>query len=231
MPPRPRPRVAAPWNLQVLLLVVAGCAVARLPPPREGLVRDSSGVLIPTHQLAVRPFSVVQRVSGKQGTKDLAFECVVRLAGGKLTVSGITLHSTRAFSIEQRGADVNTESGALRDVPFEPLHVLYDIHRVFFRGIGRVQGDGMHERVVDDELVRERWENGQLVERTFHAVHTFAKLIVISFEGTPAPVIAPRVRLTNLRYSYALEIENTRQERLDEGFTLDVEKSIAGSGP
>jgi hypothetical protein len=155
----------------------------------------------------------------------VAFECVVRLAERKLTVAGTTLHSPNAFAIQQTGIDVQAQGSVVRELPFEPVNVLYDIHRVFFRGLGAVRADGMHERVDEDEVVRELWRDGQLVVRTFHSLDTFARLVVIDFEGAPAPVIAPRVHITNLRYGYALDIENLQQQRIDRGYSLDVEKS------
>ncbi len=186
-------------------------------------------MLISTDQLAAGSFVVVQRVSGKQGTEDVAFDCIVRLADSKLTLSGTTLHSTRAFFVEQEGAHVRAQSAIHRDVPFEPINVLYDIHRVFFRGLALASRDGTYQQAHGEELVRERWVDGQLVERTFYSLDTYSKLVSIDFEGAPAPVIAPRVRLTNVHYGYSLNIENLRQQRLDDGYSLDIEESGAAA--
>jgi hypothetical protein len=105
--------------------------------------------------------------------------------------------------------------------------VLYDIHRVFFRGLPGAQANGVHELQEHDELVRELWQGGHIVERRFHALDTFSSLIVISFEGAPAPVIAPRMRLINLHHSYSLVIENVEQKRLGEGYSLGVDRNPA----
>jgi hypothetical protein len=208
------------------LLAVAACASPK-PPPSHATVEDDSAVLLPTDQLSTPPFMVLQRVRGKHGTQNVAFECEVQLSHGKLTAVGMTPYSPRAFVVEQDGINVQSQAFMLRDVPFEPVQVLYDIHRVFFRGLPASQTDGTHEWVDHGELVRELWQGGHVVERYFHALETFATLMVISFEGAPAPVIAPRVRLTNLHYSYSLEIENIEQKRLDRGFTLAIEKNPA----
>jgi hypothetical protein len=210
-----------------LLLALAACASKQSPPPVEAPVDDDSAVLIPTGQLAAPPFMVLQRVRGKYGTQDVAFECVVQLSQGKLTVTGITPYATRAFVIEQDGVEVRSEAFMLRDVWFDPLQVLYDVHRAFFRGLPAAQTNGVHEQLDHGEFVRELWQDGHLVERRFHALETSASLIVISFEGAPAPLIAPRMRLYNLHYSYWLEIENVQQKRLDDGFSLAVEKEPA----
>jgi hypothetical protein len=190
------------------------------PPPFD----DDSAMVIPTHQLTTPAFTVLQRVRGKLGTHDVAFECAVRLAQGKLSLTGMTLYGARAFEIEQIGADVHWRAFELDDLPFETMQVLVDVHRVFFRGLPSPQTNGEHERVQGDQIVREFWRGGQIEERSFHSLDTSASLVVISFEGAPAPVIAPRVRLVNLHYNYWLEIENIQQERLREDYTLTVEK-------
>lgn len=219
--PRLSMRVA-PW---ALLLSLTVCTPSK--PPRDALFYDDSAVLVPTNQLSTPSFTVVQRVRGKSGTQDVAFECVVQLAQGKLTVTGTTPYSARAFTIEQAGVDVELQGLVQRDVPFEPVQVLYDIHRVFFRGLPAPQTDGTHELLDHGEVVRELWQDGHLLERRFHVLETFARLLVIEFNGAPAPVIAPRVRLTNLHYGYALEIENVDQRRLDKGYSLQVDKALA----
>jgi hypothetical protein len=141
-------------------------------------------------------------------------------------VTGLTPYSRRAFVVEQELADVKFRGFMLRDVPFEPMQVLYDLHRVFFRGLPAPQTDGAHEVLDHGEVVREIWKDGHLVERRFHALDTSSRLLVLEFEGAPAPVIAPRVRFTNLHYGYSLELETMAQERSDEGFTLDIAKYL-----
>jgi hypothetical protein len=223
-----RPGLRLPIRLAqaALLLSLAACTSPR-PPPSDALFHDDSAVLVSTNLLATRPFTVVQRVRGKQGTADVAFECVVQLSQHKLTVTGMTPYSTRAFVVEQDGVAVQSRGFTLRDVPFEPVQVLYDIHRVFFRGLSAPQTDGTHELLDHGEVVRELWQDGHVVQRSFHALDTFSRLLMLEFEGAPAPVIAPRVRLTNLHYGYSLEIENVEQQRLDQGYTLDVAKKLA----
>ena len=206
-----------------LLSSLVACASPK-PPASHATVDDDSAVLIPTDQLSTPPFTVLQRVRGKHGTDEVAFECVVQLSQGKLTAVGMTPYSPRAFVVEQDGIKVHSQAFMMRDVPFEPVQVLYDLHRVFFRGLPASQTDGVHELLEHGEIVRELWQGGHIVERRFHSLETSASLMVVSFEGSPAPVIAPRVRLTNLHYSYSLEIVSIEQKRLGEGYSLSVEK-------
>lgn len=216
-----RPFRSALWLGALLALACSA------PKPKSQVPAGPSGVLLPSGELGP-PFMVEQRLTGKHGTQDVAFDCVVQLSEGKLTVIGLTPFRTRAFVVEQRGMDVRYQKYMLRDVPFEPVHVLYDIHRVFFRGLRPPRTDGTHEQQDHGDLVRERWQGGHLVERRFEALEgPFSNLVVVSFEGAPAPVIAPRVRLTNVAYGYSLEIENLEQKLLEPRQTLEVEKKPA----
>jgi hypothetical protein len=190
-------------------------------------VQDDSPVLIPTDQLSAPPFMVLQRVRGKYGGQDVAFECVVQLSQGKLTITGITPYTTRAFMVEQDGSEVRSQAFMLRDVWFEPVQVLYDVHRTFFRGLPPGQTNGAHEQLDHGEFVRELWQGGYLVERRFHALQTSSSLMVIRFFGAPAPLIAPHIRVINLHYSYWLDIETVEQRRLDQGYSLAVERKPA----
>jgi hypothetical protein len=223
-----KPCLGLPLRLaqSAALLSLTVCASPK-PPPSDARFNDDSAVLVSTDQLSTRPFTVVQRVRGKLGTEEVAFECVVQLSQNKLRVTGMTPYSARAFVVEQVGVDVRSEGFMLRDVVLEPLQVLYDIHRVFFRGLPAPQTDGTHELLDHGEVVHELWKDGHVVERRFHALDTFSRLLVVEFDGPPTPVIAPRVRLTNVHYGYSLEIENVAQKRLNQGYSLDVEKKLA----
>jgi hypothetical protein len=181
------------------------------------------GVLLPTNQLSP-PFTVQQRIHGKYVGHDSTIDCVVQLQNGKLTVVGLTPFGTRAFVIEQTGLDVHFEKFVDRDLPVQPEAVLYDIHRVFFRALPPRQSDGVSEGQDNGDVVHERWKDGHIVERRFESLEgPVNNLVVVSFEGAPAPVIAPRVRIANAAYAYALEIENTEQRPLAGSYSLEVE--------
>jgi hypothetical protein len=206
------------------MLALAACAAPKLPPVQADF-DDDAALVLPTDKLATPAFSVLQRVRGKLGRQDIAFECTVRLSQGKLSLTGMTNYGTRAFQIEQVGADVRVQAFELDEIPFAVLQVLADVHRAFFRGLTQAQSNGAHELIEQDQLVREFWRRGHVVQRSFHSLDTAASLVVISFDGAPAPVIAPRMRLVNLHYDYWLEIENLQQERLRDEYTLAVERA------
>lgn len=208
-----------------LTLAWTGCGAPK--PPPETAAYAIEGVLLPTQELG-SPFVVQQRIRGQHDGREVAIDCVVQLAEGKLRVVGLTPFSTRAFVIEQAGLEVSLQKFVDRDVPFDSTSVLYDLHRVFFRGLPAPQTDGAHEGVDHGDLVTERWEGGHIVERRFQSLEgPRPQLIVIKFEGAPAPVVAPRVTYTNVRFGYVLEIDNLEQKLLDQDYTLEVESTGA----
>lgn len=206
----------------LLSLPALGCG--EKPRPKAAPAYAMTGVLLPTSELAP-PFQLQQRIQGVYEGREVSIDCVVQLDRGKLTVVGLTPFSTRAFVIEQVGTEVKLQKFVDRDVPFDPVAVLYDLHRVFFRGLPKPQANGTHEGVDHGDLVRERWEGGHLVERRFQSLEgPTPQLVIIAFQGAPAPLVAPRVRLTNVAFGYTLEIETLEQQVLDPKYTLEVEQ-------
>lgn len=214
-----------PWCFPIVTLALS-CALwacgPKLPPKPPS--HAHYGALVPTGDLGP-PFVVEQTLSGQYGTQDIKLDCVVQLQKGKLTLLGLTPFGTRAFLIEQNGTDVHFEKYVERDIPFDPVHVLYDLHRVFFRGLKDTgTKNGTYEGQEYGELLRERWDRGTLVERRYESLEgPVANIIVVSYEGQPAPVIARRVKLTNVAYSYTLVIDNVEQKLLEGGYELEVE--------
>jgi hypothetical protein len=193
------------------------------PPAATGPVHEVAGVLLPTSELAP-PFQIQQRIRGVHEGREVAIDCVVQLERNKLSVVGLTPFSTRAFVIEQQGTTVRLQKFIDRDIPFDPAAVLYDLHRVFFRGLPKPQADGTHQGVDHGDAIVERWQGGHIVERRFQSLEgPIPQLVVVNFEGAPAPLIAPRVTLTNVAFGYTLQIESLEQQLLDPNYTLQVE--------
>lgn len=219
------------WFLRLTILSLACAAWAcgpKLPPrPPE---HAHYGALLPTTDLGP-PFMVEQQLTGQYGTQDVKLDCVVQLSKGKLTVLGLTPFGTRAFSIEQVGTEVKFEQYVERDIPFDPVNVLYDLHRVFFRHLRDTPGkSGTYQDQDHGDMLRERWERGVLVERRYESLEgPVANIIVVTYEGPPAPVIARRVKLTNIAYSYTLTIDNVEQKLLEGGYELEVDSQGASS--
>ena len=204
------------------LLLVSACS--RVDKPHSQVPAHAvAGVLLPTEQLGPS-FVVEQRLHGNYEKREITLDCVVQLVEGTLTIVGLTPFGTRAFVIEQRGTAVRFEKFVDRDIPFDPANVLYDLHRVFFRGLKGPLSDGTHEGQDAGDLVRELWRDGHIVERRFESLEgPVSNLVLVAFEGAPAPIVAPRVRLTNVAFGYTLEIENSEQKSLGPDYTLQVE--------
>jgi hypothetical protein len=203
-----------------ITLALAGCGGAK-PRSEQATVPAYSlaGVLVPTEQIHVAPFVVQQRIKGLYRGGEVSIDCVVQWKDGKLTVLGLTPFGTRAFSIEQTGTQVKFEKYVDRDMPVKPEMVLYDIHRVFFRALPSGQRQGQDH----GDMITELSAGDYVVERRFQGMEGTTNLVVINFDGPPAPIVAPHVRITNAGYSYTLEIDNSEQKALSDEYTLAVQ--------
>lgn len=207
-----------------ITLALAACGGARSKQETSAVAAYSlAGVLIPTEQIETPPFVVQQRIKGTYQGGEVSIDCVVQWKDGKLTVLGLTPFGTRAFSIEQTGTQVKFEKYIDRDMPVKPEMVLYDIHRVFFRGLPPGQGQGQDH----GDTVTETSSGDHVIERRFQSMEGSTNLVVITFDGPPAPIVAPHVRIANAGYGYLLEIENSEQKSLAGEYTLEVQPSEA----
>jgi hypothetical protein len=171
-------------------------------------------VLKPTAELG-RSFMAQQRLTGRYGDKEFAMDVVLQLAGGKLTLIGLTPFGTRAFVLEQQGTEVKLEKFIDREVPVDPRYVLDDIHRVFFRSLAEANPDGSTTREESGEQVSELRSGGVLKERRFRRLDGKpAGELVVTFEGPPAPVVAPHVTLVNGWFGYTLRVDTLQQQYL-----------------
>jgi hypothetical protein len=194
----------------VLMAVLAlGCAHPRpVPVPTQPA---NTVVLIPTEQITTKGFVAQQRLSGKYGDKDFSVDVVLQLVSGKLTIVGLTPFGTRAFVLEQVGTEVKVEKFIDREMPFDPRYVLDDVHRVFFRGLDAASDS----REEHGERVTEKRANGVVTERRFARLDGKpAGELVVTFDGAPAPVVAPRVKLVNGWFGYTLKVETLTQQFL-----------------
>jgi hypothetical protein len=208
-----------------LAFLLAACAPKAAPPPVVPAF-GMGGVLIPTDQITVEPFVVQQHIKGVYQGGEVTIDCVVQFKDKKLTVLGLTPFGTRAFSIEQTGLDVKFEKFVERDMPVQPEMVLYDIHRVFFRGLppGTSLGQDHSDQVTELQA------GDYVIERRFQNMEGPSNLVVITFNGPPAPIVSPHVTIANTAFAYSLEIDNSAQKSLADGYTLEVQTDGTG-GP
>lgn len=177
------------------------------------------GTLIPSTELGP-DFLARQKLSGKHGEQDFRFEAVLQLRGGVLTVVGLTPFNAKAFVIEQTGTEVEFQQFMDRELPFPPQYILQDIHRTWFWHHRLPWGDHPREEAPQAELegerVREVWEQGNLVRRSFERLDGApAGVLRIDYVGghrTGKP--APHVVIDNAWFGYRLEIETAQWRAL-----------------
>ena len=138
-----------------------------------------------------------------------SFEAVLQKTPGTLTLVGLTPYGSRAFLLQQTKGDVQFTKYIPRDMPFAPTFMLLDIHRVLDRWLGLPLAAGERSGQVGDETIRERWQDGNLVERTFTSVKSNPPgTITISYAGyAPGSPLATRITLRNVRLDYRIDIE------------------------
>lgn len=211
----------------VLVFCVAGLLVscAAHPQKHAGSLSSpatSSASVPPTELLSSQelgpPMMLEQRLTGQVGGKESSLRCVLQLTGGVLTVVGLTPFGSRAFVLTQTGTDYELEKFVDQPLPFDPRHVLVDVQRVLFRRVvshKQRAADGTHESVENGERIREQWQAGRVVQRTFVAADG-TTLASVTFDGPADPVVAQRVELHDAHFGYTLVLETVAQRVLAE---------------
>jgi hypothetical protein len=218
----PRRQPARARIIFFFVVALAGCRTSGtiLPPPAArppGLA--DTGRLVPTSELK-GGFALRQRIEGRHGGREVpAIDAILQLHAGELSLVALTPFGTRALVIHQRGTEVTTEAFIDKEKlpPIDPKDVLRDIHRVLFRGLfiaAPPPADGVHTGQDGGDWITETWRGGHLQTRTFApAENKTSPAVRIDFEGAGA-VVAPTVRLANLRLGYQLLIKTFDQQLL-----------------
>jgi hypothetical protein len=213
------------------LLVLAGCHHGEngtQPASDTAVVVESSGQavepepgpgypgeLISTAEMG-RDFLARQRLKGTFGEQDFAFEAVLQLHDGKLTVLGLTPFGTKAFVLTQTGTEVEFQPLIDREIPFPPEYMLQDIHRVWLWHARLPWADSPPNESapsieVAGERVTEQWSENGLVRRTFVRLDGQPpgeiRIDYIGGHRTGRP--AKQVVLENGWFGYRLEIQTT----------------------
>lgn len=188
--------------------LVGGCGGGPHAEPRY------PGTLRPPAELGA-DVMMRQRLTARWGDGEgngetVEFEAVLQKQGDALILLGLGPHGGRAFLLEHRDGRVRFEPYVDLELPFPPRFILLDVQRVFFPhlGDGRL-ADGAHERELDGEMVRERWREGRLVERTFRRTDGEPDGVVrVDYgEGLAPDHAPPRIELHNGWLGYSLTVE------------------------
>ena len=152
----------ASWRF-VFLIVLSACA--HKPPPPQ--VAPPTAAELPPPDAIPGEFAVRQKLTASSPKGGGSFEAVLQKMPGTLTLVGLTPYGSRAFLLRQTKGDVQFTKYVPRDLPFPPTFMLLDIHRVLGTWLGPPLPSGERGGQVGDESIRERWQNGNLIERTF----------------------------------------------------------------
>ncbi len=187
-------------------------ALAACRPPARSAPPDRPSdpvVLQDTRAIDVPPFVARQRVTARYGDRSHTFDAVLQLAGGRLTMLGLSPFGTKAFVLTQTGTDVHFETFVSLDLPFPPERILFDVHRALFWNArdGTVTADGRRRRVTPAFTIVERLDGRRVTTRTFldRAGHTLA---IVRFSPPIRPGEIPRrVEIAAPPYGYDLRID------------------------
>ncbi|MBK8168791.1 MAG: DUF3261 domain-containing protein [Sandaracinaceae bacterium] len=163
-------------------------------------------------------FMMRQRLTvTRVGAEPVRFESVLQKSGNALVLLGLTPFGTRAFLIELTGTDVRYESYLPGELPFPPQYILFDVQRTVFPFLSdSALSDGWHEERSGEELVRERWQGGLLVERTFERTSEVppGQIRVVYETGVLPGTMPPTTHFYNAWMGYELTIETVEQSAL-----------------
>ena len=165
------------------------------------------GELISTADMG-RDFLARQRLKGTFGEQEFAFEAVLQLHKGTLTVLGLTPFGTKAFVLTQTGTEVEFKPLIDREIPFPPEYMLQDIHRAWLWHARLPWADAPPSEA---ERVTEQWSENGLVRRSFVRLDGQPpgeiRIDYIGGHRTGRP--AKQVVLENGWFGYRLEIQTT----------------------
>ena len=191
----------------VVALLAAGCAHRETAPPRPPVTPPTAAELPPPDAIP-GTFSVRQKLTATSPKGGGSFEAVLQKQPGTLTLLGLTPYGSRAFLLQQTKGDVQFTKYIPRELPFAPTFLLLDIHRVLATWLGPPLADGERSGQVGDETIRERWQAGKLIQRTFVSAKAQPPgTISISYTGYGASGIATHISLQNARMDYRVDIE------------------------
>lgn len=171
------------------------------------------GELISTADMAA-DFLARQKLKGSFAEHEFAFEAVLQLRGGTLTVLGLTPFGTKAFVLTQTGLEIEFQALIDREIPFPPEYMLQDIHRALMWHTRLPWGEEAPSEdtasvEVAGERVSEQWSDGALIRRTFTRLdgEPAGEIRVDYVGGHRSGQPARTIVLDNGWFGYRIEIE------------------------
>ncbi len=193
----------------LVLWAVVGCTPRPTQPPDPSQMRYP-GVVAPPQALAARgDFLARQSLRGRQGEREIHGEVVVQKQGAALTLLGMTPFGSKAFVIQQSAEGVKSQEFLPGALPFPAEFMLLDVHRALFMGLSEGPGkDGERRGKREGELVKELWQGGKLMRRSFRRLDRRPRgTIEVEYVGGMTGERPPeRIVLTNGWFGYTVEI-------------------------
>jgi len=217
-------------SLQVWVVAVyscgAACASSHSPVASSQQVAQAPQRAVPPLQLRAPgdisfDFQWRQHVTARWPSGTHSFDAVLQKRADELVLVGLSPLGVPGFvfTLDAMGKlTVQNKTG--QPLPFEPAYVVADVQRVFYPWLEPAAGDAPGEREGQrgDTHVRERYERGCLVERSFvRDTPQGVERVVVSYACDPASNArdAPHhVELQNELLGYGLTIETIEQIRL-----------------
>jgi hypothetical protein len=195
--------------LSALGVMLGACAPS--PPPdtaARAAAQDYPGELADSTALPDGLF-LRQRIEARFGGRELGFAAVLQSEAGVLSLLALTPYGTRAFLLTQRGQALSFTRYVDQALPFPPRFIMLDVHRTLFLGLpGAPLADGEHQGLRGGERIRERWQGGRLLARSFERVDGRPRgLIRVAYRGGMLGAMPPaRIDLDNGWFAYQLAI-------------------------
>ncbi len=165
-------------------------------------------------------FLRVQTIVATAHGRQYSMQAVLQKIGGTLTLVGLTPFGAKAFVLEQHGSEIRFKPYLMKELPFPPEFVLNDIRRTYFGGLNEgVLANGWHQADHDGERIRERWQDGRLMERQFTRLQGDPPgAIVIQYGSGLQDERAPEtLEIDNGWLGYHLTIHTVSEQRLTGG--------------
>lgn len=200
----------SPTRVVLLSLAALACACHGTLPPAQPTLRSPASVQA--------DFFLRQEILARHKGRSVKYQGALEKRGDVLRLVGLTPYGSPAFMVEQSGDQVRFIAYVELDVPFDPAHMLLDVHRVLFAGsgIGARLADGVHEFERPGGNVVETWAAGSITSRVFMDSESTAEIVRVDFQGAlePAFITCPTVILHDQTHRYEIEIRTVEQYRL-----------------
>lgn len=194
-----------PLAVAAVALAISSCGPA--PAPRVDPATLSPNVRI------------VHGISVRFGDRGMLGRGVVVKSGPRLDVFVLAPTGTRLLTVRQEGLHVEADVRAAELSRLDPDRLLRDIRRAFFARCPVPPGPAparLRCRIAGDDVVETRDPStGAVVTRTFGRGRDRATFTMAPAPGAPADALPGRLRMTDDRADYSIEIAVESVEGLE----------------